>query len=1014
MAYDVTEVRNKYKTLFETSLDLIYVHDFNGNFLDANDIALNTLGYKKEDIPNLSLKDLVDKDQMVTALNTSEEIKSQGRQSKKNEYKLKKKDGNFIYVETYGIPLKKNGEFYGILDFARNITEIKNIERSLKESEEKYSILFEKSPFGIGLVDMKGKIIDVNNFHVTIGGYKKTDFIGKNFKDLSIYPEKHFPAVMKSFTSLMKNGFSEPVEIQLYKKDGGLAWAYLQTSLIKLKNETFIQIITQDISAIKESEEKYRHLFETSPFSIMLLDLEGIIKDCNPSNEKLYGFKKDEFLGKNFFELLPLIKATELQPFFQDRFKKVFAGETTDPIEIPSYNKDNLLVWVNLQTSLIKLGEKKFVQVILQDISEKKNIEKQLKKLNRELEYKVIERTKELEKSETKFRQIFESIPDLFFLVDEKSAIIDYRGKREEFYVPPEEFLGNKLVDILPFELGKTTQELISKTVSSKQPQILEYNLPLREETYYYEARLLLFSEKRVAIFIRDITERKIAEIKLKESEENYKTLVKTSPDAITAADLKGNITELSERTAEIHGFSDPNELLGKNTFDLIAPESRKIALDTLKKTITVGTVRNVEGIFLKKDGTKFIGEISSSLIKDVHGNPKAIVGITRDISDRKEAEAELKKSEEKYSNLFHHSNDGIFLHDLDGNIIDVNLKVLYQFGYSKPEIFSLKIGDLHPAESHEKSRRAFQEISQYGFVNFEINFKKKNGEIFPADVSSSLFEIGGNKVIQGIVRDITERKEAEQKLKVSEEKLRKQNIELKRLDELKNDFITIAAHELKTPMVSIKGYTDYILTHYKDLDFEIRKDLSLIERNSNRLNMLIDQLLDVMKIDAKKMDIIREEKNIFELIQNCVDELSFLIKEKKMKIILDIQKDLHLSVDPNRIFEVFSNLLSNAIKYTSIEGKIEISARKVNNQYLFKVKDEGKGLSIGEIRRLFKKFEVISKEKTDVFYRKKGLGLGLYISKGVVEAHGGKIWGTSKGRGKGAEFYFTLPILEP
>ena len=251
------------------------------------------------------------------------------------------------------------------------------------------------------------------------------------------------------------------------------------------------------------------------------------------------------------------------------------------------------------------------------------------------------------------------------------------------------------------------------------------------------------------------------------------------------------------------------------------------------------------------------------------------------------------------------------------------------------------------------------------------------------------------------------------EKLKESEEKLRKQNIELKRLDELKNDFITIAAHELKTPMVSIKGYTDYILAHYKDLDFEIRKDLSLIERNSNRLNMLIDQLLDVMKIDAKKMDIIREEKNIFELIRNCVDELSFLIKEKKMKIILDIQKDLHLRVDPNRIFEVFSNLLSNAMKYTSIGGKIEISARKINNQYLFKVKDEGRGLSIGEIRRLFKKFEVISKKKTDIFYRKKGLGLGLYISKGVVEAHGGKIWGTSKGRGKGAEFYFTLPILE-
>ena len=1170
MAYDVAEVRNEYKILFETSLDLIYIHDFKGNFLDANDIALKTLGYKKEDIPNLSFKNLIDKNQMITALNTIIELKNQGKQAKLTEYKLKTKDGNFIYIETYGIPLKKNGEFYGILGFGRNITERKNSEKKLKESELKFRTITEQSLMGV-LILQDGALKYINEAVSKIGEYSIQELMGWSYNEFAkaIHPEDlQFVMEQLKKKQLGETDVVEQYPCRMFTKSGKLKWVELYSKSIlyqgkpadfitliditekkqaeqalreseerlkkltqeleqmvnertkdlrkseerfkglfkwipsptyiwqkvendlvlidynigaekitegnikrflgikatelyeerqdiledlnrcinvkinfsremkykfkSLKHEKFLSVdygfvppdlvlvLTQDITdkriaeqKLRESEEKFRHLFETSPFSILLVDLEGIIRDCNPSNEKLYGFKKDEFIGKNFYNILPLIKATELQPFFQDRFKKVFAGETTDPIEIPSYNKDDLLVWVNLQTSLVKLGEKKFVQVILQDISEKKNVEKQLKKLNRELEYKVIERTKELEMSETKFRQIFESIPDLFFLVDEKSAIIDYRGKREEFYVPPEEFLGKKLVDVLPFDLGKTTKEMIARTISSKQPQILEYSLPMRGETHYYEARLLLFFENRVAIFIRDITERKIAEIKLKESEENYKTLVMTSPDAIVVTDLKGKIIEASERASELYGAKDVSEFLGKDSFDMIIPEDRERALKGLSKTLKEGFVRNMEYNFLRKDGSSYIGELNASLIKDVNGNPKSFIGTTRDISDRKKAEVKLKQSEEKYSNLFHHSNDGIFLHDLDGNIIDVNLKVLYQFGYSKPEIFSLKIGDLHPAESLEKSRRAFQEISQKGFVNFEINFKKKDGEIFPADVSSSLFEIGGKKVIQKIVRDITERKEAEQKLKESEEKLRKQNIELKRLDELKNDFITIAAHELKTPMVSIKGYTDYILTHYKDLDFEIRKDLSLIERNSNRLNMLIDQILDVMKIDAKKMEIIREEKNIFELIQNCVDELSFQIKEKKMKIILDVQKGLHLSVDPNRIYQVFTNLLSNAIKYTSIGGEIEISAKKKNNRYLFKVKDEGRGLSIGEIKRLFNKFEVIGQEATDISYGKKGLGIGLYISKGVVEAHGGKIWGTSKGRGKGAEFYFTLPILE-
>ena len=132
-----------------------------------------------------------------------------------------------------------------------------------------------------------------------------------------------------------------------------------------------------------------------------------------------------------------------------------------------------------------------------------------------------------------------------------------------------------------------------------------------------------------------------------------------------------------------------------------------------------------------------------------------------------------LKESEEKYSNLFQHSNDGIFLHDLDGNIIDVNRKVLEQLGYTKSEILSLKVSQLHPTSEMVESKKAFDKISENGFVRFEVNFKKKNGEIFPAEVSSSLFTIGGEKVIQGILRDITDRKLSELMLKESEEKFR-------------------------------------------------------------------------------------------------------------------------------------------------------------------------------------------------------------------------------------------------
>jgi PAS domain S-box-containing protein len=139
--------------------------------------------------------------------------------------------------------------------------------------------------------------------------------------------------------------------------------------------------------------------------------------------------------------------------------------------------------------------------------------------------------------------------------------------------------------------------------------------------------------------------------------------------------------------------------------------------------------------------------------------------------SERKLIEETLHKSEEKYSRLFHSSNDGIFIHDLDGNVIDANQKVLELFGYTKDEISSIKIPMLHPAKDLEKSKRAFETIIRDGFVRFEIDFKKKDGELFSAEVSSSLFETGGNKVVHGIVRDITSRKLAEEALQNSEEK---------------------------------------------------------------------------------------------------------------------------------------------------------------------------------------------------------------------------------------------------
>jgi PAS domain S-box-containing protein len=185
------------------------------------------------------------------------------------------------------------------------------------------------------------------------------------------------------------------------------------------------------------------------------------------------------------------------------------------------------------------------------------------------------------------------------------------------------------------------------------------------------------------------------------------------------------------------------------------------------------------------------IVEITASPLRDSDGIIIAGIEIVRDITERKRIETSVKENEQKYSNLFNYSNDAIFIHDLDGNIFDVNKQCMNIFGYSKSELLKLHVMELHPPSALEIAKSAFKTIIKKGFVNFEIEFRKKDGTIFIADVSSSIFKVGGRQVIQGIVRDITERKKAEEEL----------NKRAKHLEELNDLFLN---RELK--MIELKN----------------------------------------------------------------------------------------------------------------------------------------------------------------------------------------------------------------
>jgi signal transduction histidine kinase len=239
---------------------------------------------------------------------------------------------------------------------------------------------------------------------------------------------------------------------------------------------------------------------------------------------------------------------------------------------------------------------------------------------------------------------------------------------------------------------------------------------------------------------------------------------------------------------------------------------------------------------------------------------------------------------------------------------------------------------------------------------------------------------------------------------------LEKTNEELRSLDRLKDEFIDVAAHELRTPIQPILGLSDLLLSKTGNIE-QYNELLSVINRNAMRLNRLSDDILDATKIESKSLELKREQFNLNGIILNAIDDLP-LSKEFSSKNIqlLYEARDILLEADKSRITEVFSNLLTNAIKFTQ-KGTITISVEidKISkddnkNWVIVSVKDTGKGIDINILPRLFSKFASKSE---------KGTGLGLFISKSIVEAHGGRMWAENNIDGKGATFSFSLPLLD-
>lgn len=582
--------------------------------------------------------------------------------------------------------------------------------------------------------------------------------------------------------------------------------------------------------------------------------------------------------------------------------------------------------------------------------------------IHRVAEHKHMEQA--LRESEEKYRELVEELHE-GILVENAEEIITFVNPQTTTLLgySMEELVGQPTSIIIPEDekenirnetvkrpLGiSSTYESTLMTKDGRIVPVIISTAPLFFESGKFRGILSLFT---------DITERKQVEELVRDNEERFRRLTEQNLMGI-AIIQDGMIRYANQACSEISGYST-EELMTWNQarfIQVIHPDYRSFVAEQLMKKQAGdenGIVDRYSFRLADKAGKiKWANLYSKSII--YQGKP-ADFAMLIDVTEQKQAEETLRESEEMYRNLFHFSNDGIFIHNLEGKIIDANKKSLEIFGYFKDELLTLTIADLHPPQMLEKSRNAFMKISRTGYVNFEIDFKKKSGDVFSADVSSSIFEIGGEKVVQGIVRDISDRKEIEQQLRHEKEEL--------------SEFAHSMTHDIRNYLHSIQGHASLIRKNY-DLP-RAEKIIHLAQR----MNKLLARSLALA--DAGLIVDKTDRISITELVQKVAE----LTIPEGIAINIDLDPIPEVLCDRERVAEVFQNLFENAITHGQAR-KIDVRHQHSKDSISISIINDGKSIPPQSRSQIFQRgFSTAIN----------GLGLGLAIAKRVVEAHGWQI----------------------
>lgn len=769
-----------------------------------------------------------------------------------------------------------------------------------------------------------------------------------------------------------------------------------------------------------QDEEIYKNIIESFPLLVILLDKSGFITYVNPAISINTEYKKEEIIGKHITQL-GFLKQKERDKI-SELFEYAQTGNPIPPVELQYISQNGKVNWGKGTVKVLRENNAiKNILIITEDITEQKHLQEKIKQS---------EDKRTILSEATNEGWVETNIDGKIIYVNKVGAqIVGYNQK---------ELIGLNIRNI--YANPATRREIIKEILLKKS--LIDYRIPVRHKNgaqLFLSVNGILYKdeindEKQIITTFRDVTEQTSYLQRLE-------ALLKHAA-ALSRANTLEEVAEITENTlTKTIGFNigslglvEGNILNHRFRWGVPTNEHLKLKLDGLGitvKAVNTGKTQLVDDVL---NDPHFVDPVDPSITRSeltvpikIGEKPVAVINIENEKpnafteTDQKLVEIfaeqvssvfqriESKKAEkillERYRGFSNAAVESFILLDNNFIILDMNEKAAERSNVKVEEVIGKSLLEFQPDLKNSPRYKVYQKVMETG--------ESVTIDVYDHPLGFDYIRMYAFKVGEGlglIASDLSKiKKEQEEKAKLNQE-LFEQRVaaeQLVKMDRMKTNFMNTATHEIRTPITSIKGYTELIelLIQERD-DPELQKYLEAITRNVNRLEHLSNDLLDIQRIESNRMVLEKIKVSINDLMESIKQEMAPLLTEKKQKLYIKMEKENDIILcDEMRIMQVLINIVNNASHYSPPETDITVTVDKTDNMYRFDVKDNGEGISKKDIPKLFKPFPDI---KARI---QRGTGLGLSICRGIVELHGGRIWAESEGVGHGSTFSFTIPV---